>query len=98
MNTDPDYVPKVLAWCNDLARKQGKPTCERLPNGFRFDGESCPCGQVTGFHVGYATCDRVDSLGNVTESIPTPDFVHQFADDFDAGLLPQYDASLALPL
>jgi hypothetical protein len=92
VNTDPDYVPKVLAWCNDLARKQGKPTYERLPLGYRGDGESCPCGQITGWHVGVLFCEREDSM------ITTPDFVRDFVRDFDAGKLPQYDASLALPL
>ena len=96
---EPPYVAKTLAWCNDIARKRGLPTHTKLPKGYKGDYESCPCGQVTGFHVGYHRCERYEKdCEKPIETIDTPPFVVLFAKDFDGGKLPQYDASLDLTM
>ena len=88
---DPAYVRGVLKWCNARRKEKEKKPLKKLPKGYRDDESSCPCGKATGLEVyGKFYTDRDAGIcdGRTTE------YVVRFVQAFDAGKLPQYDASL----
>jgi hypothetical protein len=86
---EPAYVAATLRWCNARRKEQGKEPLEKLPKGERNDATSCPCGKATGLWVYVEQYDDTDFNAH-----PTPRCVQQFVPAFDAGKLPQYDATL----
>lgn len=86
---EPGYVAETLRWCNRKRKERGWSPLNKLPKGIRGNGESCPCGAVTGLFVSKDYyVDRVAS-----RSIELPRSVKRFVDAFDSGRLPQYDVA-----
>lgn len=90
---EPDFVVETLSWCNSIRVAKGLEELERLPRGRRNDPKSCPCGLVTGLHVGLTTYGE-----NFSTSVnKLPFAVSQFISEFDEGYLPQYDEDPEFP-
>lgn len=88
----------TLDWCNEVRVEQGKKPLKRLPKGRRKDPLSCPCGKVTGLHVGRCNAYEVLHDGHPAWHSPRrlPAAVRDFVYAFDKGRLPQYEAKRGL--
>lgn len=88
---EPAYVAATLRWCNARRKEQGLKPVVKLPKGWRGDANTCPCGKLIGKPV------WSESWGGefpFTSTGILPAQVSAFVAAFDAGRLPQYDASL----
>jgi hypothetical protein len=92
--TEPAYVAETLAWCNLRRAEQGKRPLKKLPKGERRNALSCPCGAAIGLRVGqyaYFTATKRPSTSTCLGELPPA--VTRFVIAFDAGRLPQYEAT-----
>lgn len=85
--SEPLYVAETLAWCNSKRVEQNLEPLTQLPLGKRSDGNSCPCGKASGWHVltGWARRSEHDEWQML------PAGVKLFIKAFDDGELPQYE-------
>ena len=87
--SEPAYVAETLAWCNERRAEQGKRPLKRLPKGRRREGRSCPCGKATQLDVQVYLFWTLDNVLCGT----LPQAVSDFVVAFDAGELPEYEAT-----
>ena len=87
---EPKYVAATLKWCNTRRKEQGKKPLKRMPQGYRSDPGSCPCGKTAKLHVGTELW-RFQSESSYYDDKSLPRRVQEFVKAFDSGELPQYE-------